>query len=408
MKNLLLKTTLVSLLSSGIYADDNAEMQALKAQLNELREITQTLIDETSDLKTGFNYTTVDPTQSYSGLSAAASKIYYSDSPLSIGGYGEIYYADKNLEDGASIRTLDLYRFIPYIGYKFSDNIILNTELEFEHGGVKNSDGTAEGGYVIVEFMYLDFLLNSNANIRVGHFLVPMGLINEKHEPTLFTTVQRPSTEKYLIPSTWHESGVMVYGEIMENLSYKAVAMSALETGVNGSTWIRDGRGGSFKQTNPSLAFVFRTDYTGINGLLVGLSGYYAPSYQGSDSNMLMADIHFDYKKDGGRLYGTYTEISRTDAKSIATDAVKKAQGGYINLSYDIASLGSSLNSMPLFIQYENYNPEASRVDGVSTDATEITTIGLNYFPHQQVVLKLDYAMQSDSDTTSISMGFIF
>lgn len=396
------------LLSSSIHASETTEIQTLKAEVQELREITQSLIDETSNMKTGFDFTTADADKTHSGLAAGASKVYHSSSPLSIGGYGEMYYANKKDDAGDRTGTLDVYRFVPYIGYKFSDDIILNTELEFEHGGAK--DG--ESGYVIVEFMYLDFLISKNANIRAGHMLVPMGLINERHEPTLFTTVQRPSTSKYLIPSTWHESGVMIYGDIVDNLSYKFAALSALQTGVNGSKWIRDGRGGSFKQTDPAMAYVARVDYTGVNGLLVGASTYYAPSLNDVDSTMMMSDFHLDYKYNGARVYGTYTQVSRSNAENIAADAVESAKGGYINLSYDVTSLTSSTKSLPIFVQYESYNPEEVKADGTSGVYTKTTTVGVNYFPHEQVVLKVDHAMQSigssSSGTTSISMGFIF
>jgi hypothetical protein len=398
-------------LSGSLFANDSSELEALKQEIKELREITQALVDETSDLKTGFNYTTVDTKKSHSGLGSAASKVYYSKSPLSIGGYGEMYYSDAK-SSGADKTTLDVYRFVPYIGYKFSDNIILNTEIEFEHGGVANESGVAEGGEVILEFMYLDFLLNKHANIRVGNFLMPMGLINERHEPTLFTTVQRPDTAKYIIPTTWHESGVMVYGDIIDNLSYKVAGVSALQTGVTGSSWIRNGRGGSFKQTDPNLGVVARLDYTGVNGLLVGTSAYYAPSSNGYNSETTIVDAHVDYKLGGARVYGTYAQVSRSNARDIATNAVEGAQGGYVNLSYDLLSLTSSTNSLPVFVQYESMNPEEERVDGTSGNSTDTTTIGINYFPHEQVVLKLDYAMKNvgatDTDTASISMGFIF
>ncbi len=398
-------------LSSSVYADDASEITQLKKEMQELREVTKSLIDETSDLKSGFNYTTVDTEKSYNGLGSAASKVYYSSSPLSIGGYGEMYYANENSE-GKRTSKLDVYRFVPYIGYKFSDNIILNTELEFEHGGVANNDGVAEGGEVILEFMYLDFLINPHANLRIGHFLIPMGLINEKHEPTLFTTVQRPETSKYILPTTWHESGVMVYGDIIDNISYKVAGVSALQTGINGSKWIRNGRGESFEQTDPNLGGVARLDYTGINGLLVGGSAYYAPSVNGYNSATTIVDAHLDYKIGGARVYGTYAQTSRSNADEIAANAVESAQGGYINMSYDLLSLTSSADSLPIFVQFESYNPEEKRVDGTAGDKTDITTIGINYFPHEQVVLKLDYAVKSkgsvDGDTASISMGFIF
>lgn len=412
MKNITLALSAALLLSSSIYASDSTEIESLKQEIKELREITQTLIDETSDLKTGFNYTTVDTQKSHSGLGSAASKVYYSKSPLSIGGYGEMYYANTLKDSGSASSIVDVYRFVPYIGYKFSDNIILNTEIEFEHGGVANDGGTATGGEVIIEFMYLDFLINQNANIRIGNMLMPIGLINEKHEPTLFTTVQRAGTSKYLLPSTWHENGLMVYGDIVENLSYKVAAITALQTGINGSKWLRNGRGGAFKQSDPNLGFVGRLDYTGINGLLVGASTYYAPALSGVESNLLMWDMHLDYKKQGARIYGTYTQTTRSNAEKIAPNAVKDASGGYVNASFDVLSLTTMDKQLPIFVQFESINPEAIRADGTSGDTTDTTTIGVNYFPHEQVVLKLDYAMATvDSktdNTTSLSMGFIF
>ncbi|MCX6076665.1 MAG: porin [Campylobacterales bacterium] len=392
-------------LSGSVYADETSEIADLKKEMKELREITQTLVEETSDLKTGSNYTTVDTEKSHSGLGSAASKVYYSKSPLSIGGYGEAMYTNNH--DGS---TLSGTKFVPYIGYKFSDNIILNTEIEFEGGGVDR--GGNAGDEVVVEFMYLDYLINKNANIRAGNFIIPMGLINQRHEPTLYNTVERPDTEKYLIPSTWTETGAMAYGRIVDNLTYNFATISALKTDVNGKEWLREGRGGPVERSNPNLGFAARLDYTGINGLLVGTSAYYGPSMDGVKSNTSIYDIHLDYKNNGARVYGVYSQATRSSASNIAANAVESAQGGYMNLSYDLLSLTSSIYSLPLFMQYESLNPEEKRADGTSGDSTHTTTMGINFFPHEQVVLKLNYAMKSqgtiDDKITSVSMGFIF
>lgn len=389
-------------LSISAFADDKADIVALQEELKELKEMTQILIDETSDLKSGFNYTIVDTSKSFSGLGAAASKVYYSSSPLSIGGYGEMFYAHTTKADGSKSSIVDVYRFVPYIGYKFSDNIILNTEIEFEHGGVANDGGTAVGGEVIVEFMYLDFLINKNLNLRAGNMLMPMGLINERHEPTLFTTVQRPSTSKYLIPSTWHESGVMAFGDIVDGVEYKLAALTALDPSDSGSKWLRDGRNGAFKNTNPKLSITARVDYTGYNGLMAGVSIY-------RDSELLMADIHVDYKMSGFRAYGVYTQTTRSNATDLQ---VQKANGGFLNTSFDVLSLTSFSETLPLFVQYESINPQAQVLNATDGESTNTVTFGLNYFPHPQVVLKADYALattQSNTDkVASVSMGFVF
>ena len=394
--------------AKSIALDEKSE--ELEKKSIELEEQSQALIDETSDLKTGFNYTKVDTTKSYTGMGAAASKVYYSKSPLSIGGYGKIDYVHSSKEGTADADKIDVYRFIPYIGYKFTDNIIMNAEIEFEHGGSK--DGAAGDGYVIIEFLYLDFLFNENINLRVGNQLMPMGLINEKHEPTLFTTVQRPNTSKKLIPSTWHENGIMAYGKITDDLTYKLGAFSALDLTMGageGNDWLRDSRIGSFRNSNRlGLAVAGRLDYTGINGLLVGASTYV-------DSNLVMADIHFDYQLDAFRTYGVYTMTDRSDT---VIGEPEEAKGGFINASYDMLSLVPDMNKkLPMFVQYESIKAQDSVTGGTSVDSTDTVTVGINYFPHEQVVLKADYAMSKDNskasnvdetDVFSLSMGFIF
>lgn len=416
---LLLSASVALLVSSTAFADVQSDIAELKKQIAQLQqenkeqsEQTQTLIDETSDLKTGFNYTKVDTDKSFSGLGAAASKVYYSKSPLSIGGYGEMYYSHYSKPQGGTEYTnkVDVYRFVPYIGYKFSDNIILNAELEFEHGGVENGDG----GEVIIEFMYLDFLINKHFNIRVGHMLIPMGLINERHEPTLFNTVQRPNTSKYLIPSTWHESGAMIFGELTEGLNYKVSGTTGIDSSKGGDSWLRNGRGGSFENTDPSFGVTTRLDYTATNGLLIGASVY-------ADRDINIFDVHADYKLGGFRAYGVYAMSTREDnaansAENITGDSeATDAKGGFINIGFDLLTLtNATSDQLPIFVQYESISPRYELLDGSSIDSRDSVTVGINYFPHEQVVLKLDYVMQDkyedtpDTDIISASIGFVF
>ncbi len=203
----------------------------LEERVKALEEQNTVLAEEVLATQTG-GFTLVEPGKSYSGLGDAASKVYYSKNPLSVGGYGEMYYSNPDNGDDYA----DVYRFITYFGYKFSDSVILNTEIEFEHGA-----NAEDGGEVVIEFMYLDFLLQKEINLRLGHVLVPMGLINLRHEPTLFNTVQRPEVENKLIPSTWHENGALAYGRF-ENLGleYTAGVINALN--VNNEDTLKPGQ----------------------------------------------------------------------------------------------------------------------------------------------------------------------
>ncbi len=451
MKKTLLSVAVAAAITTTLSAD--SETDALKAQLKalterlnnvekqnkETAEMTSTLIEETADLKTGFNFNVVDTEKSHNGMGAAASKVYYSKSPLSIGGYGEMFYASK--EDATNVA--DVYRFVPYIGYRFNDNIVLNVELEFEHGGSGNSTtkpagSTGKDGKVIVEFMYLDFMLSDNFNLQAGHILTPMGLVNLRHEPTLFNTVQRPNVEKYLIPSTWHSTGVLAYGNIGESgFKYNAGLIQALDfdnTSAGEKGTIRDARlGSSNNSAMNNVAFVGRLDYTGVAGLLAGASLYYGSATQGTVSGptAMIYDAHIAYENSGFKAKAVYSATHIDDADKLAAEgantggqATEDANGYYVNVEYDILASMNSEYKLPVFAQYDYINPNDKVVDGTNTsiagdvDAeSSTTTVGVNFFPHPQVVLKADYAMinyenaattKKDQDIFSLSLGFIF
>ena len=430
MKKTLLSLSAFALLANITFADDIKDLQEL---IKELQENQQALIDETSSIKTGFD--TVDTKYSHNGMGAAASKVYSSKSALSIGGYGDMYVANPDNGDTKA----DVYHFVPYIGYKFSDNIILNTELEFEHGG-SNAEAAEAGnadaaeGYAVVEFMYLDFLISSAFNIQVGKSLVPMGLINLRHEPTLFNSIQKPLTEKYIIPATWASTGINIYGSFEDiGISYNAGIIQALElnNGENGThEQIREGVASpTGKSTINKLAFVSRLDYTGVNGLLTGASFYYGDSTQGSvyGSSTLIYDIHATFETAGFKVKALYGATSISNPENIASNidngntSIKDSSGYYINLEYDALSTFTTTQRVPFFVQYDYINPAATTVDSFSSSAgsnigeTTTTTFGLNYFPHEQVVLKMDYAMtdivaagETDFNVFSVGLGFIF
>ncbi|MEA2046853.1 MAG: hypothetical protein U9O64_00240 [Campylobacterota bacterium] len=410
MRKLTTAMSLTAVMALGVQAS------SLEERVKALEEQNGVLTEEVLATQSG-GFTLVDTEKSYGGLGPAASKVYFSKNPLSIGGYGEMYYANPDNGDDYA----DVYRFITYIGYKFNDWVVLNTEIEYEHGDTDN------GGKVVVEFMYLDFLLRQEANLRLGHILVPMGLVNIKHEPTLFNTVQRPQVEKTLIPSTWHENGALVYGRFENlNLEYNAGVVNALNLNTQDtidadSGWIRGGRVGSSYKGSFTPAFVGRVDYTGVNGLLVGASVYYGDgsNLKNDDSDIsglktTIFDIHASYDNGPFSAYGLYTQTTLDGAEKLGDTAVEKASGYYLNASYDIGEVIGLEYKLPLFAQYENFNPVESTVNGLNEDAsqTEIVTIGMNFFPVDQAVLKADYAMKDvngqENNVFSLGLGFIF
>lgn len=431
MKSLVLSALTAMALTATLGADELSDLKAqlkllserlstLEANDKKQAEQTDTLTNELINVQNQTSFTSIDEDQAIQGMSPAASKVYYSKNPLSIGGYGELYYSNYT-HDGANTGSKDAfgdtYRFIPYIGYKFSDTIILNSEIEFEHGNE-----------VAIEQLYVDFILDPLATIRLGHQLVPMGYVNLYHEPTLFNTVQRPDIEKQIIPSTWHELGLSVYGKT-DNFEYTVGTYAALDmnnTGATGKDWIRKARVGNESDTGiKNMAVVARLDYNGINGLQIGLSGYTGKAAQANisgkeEGRLNMYDIHASYQNEGFKARALYTESHLSNADAYNSAMPQSARGGYLNLEYNVLPFFTQNSQrLPLFFQYENYNLAAGMANGSSYGNTETFTYGLNYFPHDQVVVKAEYLNRKNKNTAtsnsyfdegiySLGLGFIF
>jgi len=427
MKKLTLSLMAITALSSSLQADEMSDIKAqLKALTQKMNDIeakneasSNALIEEVSALKT-FNAIPELASKSYTGLGYAASKVFYSKSPLSIGGYGKVDYIHYTDDKSDGKDEADNYRAIFYIGYKFTDNIIFNSEIEFEHGGAK----TGESGYAIVEFAAVDFLIQPEFNVRLGHVLVPVGHINLQHEPTMFNAVNRPETEKYIIPSTWHENGILTYGTF-GNVDYTAGIVAGLNAANgNGKNSWRGARQGGRDSKAEDFAFIGRLDWHALESLDLSTSIFTGDSGQsqaGLDGvGHTVWEVHGVYKEGPIELTALYANATVDGEANFATfhaDTAVSSEGTgyYINAAYNINEKWAP------FIRYENYNAEeetltyntatASFVNGSAED-TKITALGLNYRPHPNVILKADYLFYdnkgTDDDRLELSMGYIF
>ena len=333
---------------------------------------------------------------------------------ISFGGYGKIDYVN-NIDDKTKSDTLDMYRFIMYIGYQFSDNIKLVSEIEWEHGGREST-----GGYGIVEQAYIDFKINELLSIKAGHLLVPMGVVNLYHEPTSFNAVARPEVEKYIIPSTWHENGVVAHGKFSD-FSYQIGILAGFNAEDNKD--IRSMRQNGQKSKAEDFGFVARLDYNGLAGFNIGGSFYMGDAGQNvtglEDVSITIAEAHASYNYKGFTLKGLYAMSKIDNGDKIATLSIAngspttvatEAEGYYINASYTI-------DKWTPFVRYEAYNDKKRYYDNTATSADEKddiinTTIGINYKPTPNVVVKANYVLRDnrgvDENRFELGVGYSF
>ncbi|MBI4424467.1 MAG: hypothetical protein HY554_12095 [Elusimicrobia bacterium] len=375
------------------------------------------------------------------GQAPAATKVYRSaERKVSIGGYGEMtlqHFARRNqMGDTAGKRDeLDFARAVLYAGYKFNDWVLFNSELEFEHGS------TGKGrGEVSVEQAYLDFTPWGRAlGLRAGLLIVPVGLVNEVHEPTTFHGVLRPAVERNLIPTTWRENGAGVFGQAGP-VSYRSYVVTGLQatsnagvTGIGGSTPLRNGRSSGAKSFAEDAAWVSRVDVSPIDGVLAGGSLYIGEmdhNFTAAAVPLTLWDLHAQLEYRGAELKWLYTEgtignpdsvntangIARTAATT--TGVGRKLFGGYVEGAYNVLALcpRSKGQYLASFLRYERYDTQAEVPAGWFADPANSRveyTAGLTYKPIPQVAVKGDYQwLQNQArkgvNQLNLGVGYIF
>lgn len=402
--------------------------QKSSSELDELNRRMEILAGEIEKLKVGDVAVKAD--QMTNGLAPAASKIYRVNQGLSIGGYGEIIYknpSSKKQNGSASglKDTTDALRAVLYVGYKLNDKFLINTEFEFEHAGANaQSSGS---GYAGAEFAFVDYLHDPKFNLRAGLLLVPMGFVNELHEPTIFLGVNRPDIENKIIPTTWRENGLGVWGDI-SNFSYKAYLVNGFKGDGFTASGLRNGRQKGAESIAEDFALVARLDYTPFEGSLMGVAAYYGGSDQGAignnakaDSKTKIYDFHVEWKKNGfeTRFLGVLAKnsgvrsLNAVKAFTGSQSIGEELRGFYLQFGYDFLQ-GAAGEAFIPFIRYSDYDTQYkvpvlfSR--NPANDVREIVA-GFSFKPHQNIVVKFDYENERNAAKTGVdyfNAGFGF
>ena len=338
-----------------------------------------------------------------------------------LGGYGELHY--NNFQGGAKAKDeIDFHRFVFFTGHRFNDWISFKSELELEHSNTEN------GGAVELEQAYLDFNFSDKLNAKAGIFLMPLGFINETHEPPTFYGVERNFIETRIIPSTWWEAGAALYGEVAPGWKYQAGLTSSLDGSKfeNFATkGIREGRRNVSEAPAENIAFAGRLDYTGQPGLTAGVSLFTGKTGQdnealnGADARLTLWDAHVRYNKDKFDLRALYAQGHLSDAAALnaafGLETAERFYGYYIEAAYHVWQQGDQ--DFAPFIRYEKWDTQASFPAGTARGVgskNHVITAGANYWPHPRVVFKADYQKFDEDDGDkgdkrfNLGLGYMF
>lgn len=353
----------------------------------------------------------------------SADVLSKTEDKLVFGGYGQIDYAKQFEEDRSMNSSLDVSRLVLSMGYNFSQKTSFFSEIEFEH--VKE---------LYVEQAFVNHSFNDFLNLKAGLLLVPMGIINEYHEPTTFNGVNRPSVDNIIVPTTWREIGLGLTGRFQDQgIKYQVYLLNGFlgydgtKGLIGGEKFLRDARqkGARSIMTSPDLSV--KIDYYGLTGLKIGLSGYFGKtesalyknlelsnpsSVARADSSvtgLVMGGLDARYNTGGLALRGEIivSTLSNTEQYNTLSgrDAGKMITGSYAEIAYNLLFRSGSKQSLTPFFRYEHYNTHYKVEPGLpKLDKYNVTeyVFGIGWKLAAGAVLKADMQLaKSVADNTS-------
>jgi hypothetical protein len=345
----------------------------------------------------------LQPTVHYEEQAGSSSAQTAQSPPSPISGYMELHL-NKPVDDPAP-PILDFHRFVLLFTHEFTDRLRFVGELELEHAVV---EGLEAGGELELEQAYLDFLAKPSLNFRAGMLLVPIGIINERHEPPVFHGVERPFVDTVIIPTTWFEAGAGIHGTLPRGFRYRTYVMAPLdateysaEEGLRGSA-----QHGSEAQVR-NVAWTGRLEYLGVRGLQTGVgfwrgeTGFNVPSVQTKTG---LFELDARYARDRLEARGEYAHvfISNTDALNealtrltgIDPNIAEQLRGFYLEGSYRVLPR-TFPHDAALFLRYENFDTQYRMAPGavpLLQFDRDAWVVGGTYWVDPDVAIKFDYS----------------
>lgn len=345
-------------------------------------------------------------------------------------GYGEMHY---NGRIGAAANEIDFHRLVLGFGYDFTDWVKFRAELDFEHAFTEPE----------LEYAYVDFNIREWFNVRAGGILVPMGVINQHHEPTLFYSVERPELYRVIMPTSWQEGGAGIFGNFAKGFEYELYAMStpsaavvsggAIDRSFTGSNGIRGGRNHIAEAAARDFGVAARLQYKGVPGLRLGTSAFMGNTGHGNAAiggamlTMLEADAKYSFQ--GIDLEGVVAFNSLSDAAALNTFLVttdptftnfvgRQMLGWYLEGAYHVLHhiVPDTKQDVVAFARYEDFNTQFKMPAGFAANPANdrnTLTFGVSYMPIPQVAVKADYMTNwnkanGGTDQFNLGVGFYY
>jgi hypothetical protein len=317
-----------------------------------------------------------------------------------VSGYMDFHFNKAEGEDP----VLDFHRFVLLLNHGFSSRVRFVGELELEHAFV---EGLEESGELELEQAYVDFLLSRPLNVRVGMLLMPVGIINERHEPPVYNGVERPFVDTVIVPSTWFDVGAGVHGDLGAGWRYRAYAVAPLNAlEFTADEGIRGGRQKGSQANVRNIAYTARVEYRGIRPLTLGASAWSGDSSFAAprlDTNVTVGEFDARFRRDRLELRWQFAQVAIADAArlndvlerstGVSPNIARAMRGFYGEAAYRVWNAGAP-RDLVAFLRYENFDTQFRMPDGfvpLKEFDRDAWVTGITLYPDPDVAVKADY-----------------
>ena len=308
----------------------------------------------------------------------------------------------------------DLHRFVLMVGHSFTDRIKFWSEVEVEHAFV---EGAEESGEVAIEQAYVDLMLHRRFNLRAGMVLIPVGIVNERHEPPTFHGVERTFVDSVIVPTTWRDIGFGAIGDLGRGFSYRAYVVPGLDaTGFTADEGIKDGRqqGGHADASDPAVTgrLEFRR-----GGLTTGGSFWYGGSGFGltrldiEPPTVGVSSLDARYRRGRHELRGQWSMVNIGSAGDLnralqlqsgnSPNIASRLLGAYGEVATRV-SPDSWQHEVVAFGRYELFDTQNKMPEGflpLEEFQRSALVVGATYFPDPDVAFKFDVVRERNKSS---------
>ena len=398
-----LAAAVLSTISATVQADISVEerLKAMETRLNALESENQVLKTKLKSTEQKIDATSEQVEKVASN--APSSKAAWAENTR-IGGYGELHYNNLQDQHGTSNKDeIDFHRFVLFFGHDFSAKTRFFSELEVEHTVVEGGAGAVE-----LEQAYIEHDINNTLTARGGLFLLPVGILNETHEPPTFYGVERNPVETNIIPVTWWEGGIGMTARLSGGFTLDGAIHSGLKTSLADNYTVRKGRLQVAEALAKNPAYTARLKWTGLPGVEIATTlQYQSDVSQSTDTTVgsaWLGETHGILSRGPFTLKALYAQW-RLQGSGPESVGANKQKGWYIEPSFKVSE------KLGLFTRYNRWDNRAG--DNVDSQYSQ-WDLGVNYWLHPNVVVKVDYqnqtapSAQTERDGFNVGLGYQF